>query len=436
MKKLIKIFILLLVFPIVMNAEESEVTMYRFYKEYEKDVYFDVNPEDSCKYPCIIDRNTFIYTDYAYSVINPESKEGREVEVLDEVVSLKDNYINRLRLNNFNMSSSMQVKELQILDSLGNKIPYHVVSYDGIGTRENLEDDNLSTSTGINSSSRIEYQFDKGYSLSDIQIKVIYSEGSNILYGIDMEGFINTILINDINSYYTNTIKTCEDGICTSTISIRSDDIHSARVNIAQVIYKYRDKMFKCYTLERVYVPGYFKTLRGFTKDSEKTQVVVTNTVEVEKEVVKEVEVPVEVFKEIEKEVPVEVTREVEVVKEIEVPVEVIKEVEKIVEVPKEVEKIVEVPKEVIKEVPTEVIRYVNSVNSDTGNKVAFYKNEEEKVEKKEEDNQGLIAMNTQSEVKEEESNNYGIFLSLFGVISLIVSLIIFKKIVKIRGTN
>lgn len=63
---------------------------------------------------------------------------------------------------------------------------------------------------------------------------------------------------------------------------------YDERINLKTLAYRYKDKYYKCYSEERLYVPGYYEELEGFIKDEEKELVLKTNTVYEEKEEPKE----------------------------------------------------------------------------------------------------------------------------------------------------
>lgn len=258
--------IVFLILPMTCLAEEEEV-MWRWYKLTEENVHYVQSVEDNCEYYEKIDKENFIYTDYIYDTVRPQELEGREIVEEFKTVQFTREYINLLQINNFNIDN-MQLLEIEILDKDNNSIPYkfHTRTY-LYGERYFLNDNDLSTSVKIYNNSIVSMYFDQTLDIREITLRLTYEPNDNFK-GVHFSVYLDQEYnINSFDHYSTNNKKQCNSEYCVFDIKVIEGNMYNDLLNFNTKVYKYRDKLYKCFTESKQYLPGYHEDMPGFIKD-------------------------------------------------------------------------------------------------------------------------------------------------------------------------
>lgn len=297
MKKLSKLFFVLIgLFPIILNASTTrEEVTYRFYEELEDNVHYEYNPENICKNE-LVDYNDFIYSDYIITNEKPEEKENRIIESYDGTLHISTDYINYVIIYNFKniLGKSSDIRKLELYDENDQILNYVIYDYrdfgpyphNGVYTNEypgSLKDDDISKSVITNYNSNIKLKLDRLVDLKGVKFKITYKKGDDGFEGINYYGEIDNYFQTMVYSMYSVKSEICdENNICVMTITAK-DYPGFEPINISSKLYKYKDAMYKCYSLRRNYVPGYYTNLNGFTKDEEKYKIEIITDYEEDK---------------------------------------------------------------------------------------------------------------------------------------------------------
>lgn len=267
MKKVLKLLSLVLIgfIPFVLNAE-TEDKEWRWYTFIEKDVTYKKDVENNCEY---FDKENYIDGDWVYSTVKPEEKANREIVETFIDIPVKREYINMIKIRKFEtieIIENLKLYELQFLDKNGQRIDYEIINhYIGPGEIESIKDNDISTFVELYFNSDMTIVFKNPINMKDVTIKVVYNNTFNFK-GLNFETYITEELNTNMVSYYsTNNKVECTSEHC--TMSIKYEDVYDKTIIIRTPAYKYRDKYFKCYKKEKLYIPGYFKNLGGFIKD-------------------------------------------------------------------------------------------------------------------------------------------------------------------------
>lgn len=264
MKKVLLFISIMLMGISILKCEEREVE-YRWYKLLEKDVHFESDVENNCEY---FDKNTYIYSDYKYSMEVPPLKDGRVIEIINPTLNYKRYYFNYFYLNYFGLTynKTAKISEIYFLNNKGEKIDFSFP----LKSNDVLKDNNKDTYITVNAISEILVSFPETQDLRDFEVIVKYYKGEE-----DLIGFTFQVRLNDYlnmfadKSYYHNETKTCDGNDCTLKLTFDIDRIFDINFPLKTKVYQYKDIKYKCFNLERLYVPGYYKELDGFTKDTE-----------------------------------------------------------------------------------------------------------------------------------------------------------------------
>lgn len=294
MKKII-LFITLCVLGISKyNCEvASEEVEYKWYILKEQDVHYESNVEDSCEY---FDKNNYMYSDYMYSMSEVEKKDGRVIELVNEEIDFNRLFINDISITEFfiNYKDKISVTEISFYEN-GEEVNYKVNGY------SNINDNNNETYNQFDFISNINISFKRTVDLNNFEVVIKYLDKDIEFNGVNITLKLNSdITLNVQYSYNHNYTSSCSNGICTYSFKINTDELYKEPLTFKTNLYRYKDKLYKCYSLERIYAPYYYKELEGYIKDEEKYRVV---------ETIKEmeyVEVPVSVAAPIQKEEPID----------------------------------------------------------------------------------------------------------------------------------
>lgn len=268
MKKLKKFLIVLFgLFPLICSADVEKEVRYRWYTLIEDNVRYESSVEDICEY---YDKDKVIYSDWIFSLDKPLEKDNRVIkEKIEEIHIRRDNF-NIIRLTSFeNGYEDFPILEMNFYDKNNNLLANKLTNYFAGGDISHLTDNNLNTSVMVNPSSSFTYYFDDLIDIRDFKIIVKYREEEatnnfrTIGFSIALDEYI---FINNF-SYDNEIVDTvCEDGVCVKEISIK-EEFFNDDIIFKGKGYIYQDKLFKCYDLKKLYVPGYYNDLEGFIKD-------------------------------------------------------------------------------------------------------------------------------------------------------------------------
>ncbi len=290
MKKIPKILLILtLFFPLVLNAQTKEVKEYRWYTLKETNVHFDKDVENNCEY---FDKNDYIYSNWVYLTKKPSEEEGRIIEEVNEPIKIPIYNTYRIKIYGLeNYTRNVLLNEIEIYDKDMNELKTTFVRSD-IQKSEALKllDKDYLTSVSAPMYLNLILDLPRIVDLRDLTIKITYNKEEQDFFGIGFNFYVSENYSEIIYASYMNeTTKECNDEVCTLTVKPKSDEYDfSTDLDIYAMTYRYKDKYYKCYNQERVYVPGYYENLEGFIKDEDKYRITKTN--EEIKEVVKTIE--------------------------------------------------------------------------------------------------------------------------------------------------
>ncbi len=287
MKKLTKILLILLgTFPLILNAEEKEVKEFRWYTLKETNVHYENDVENNCEYFENVDKNTYKYGEWVYALTKPEEQEGRTIETLYDGIDvpMKNVYMINILYPYVN-GDSLPVKEIEMLDK--DMLPLKLkLVYSSLGNDEasKLIDNNYETEATLYNSMNLKLELPYISDYYDLTIKVVYDKNYDSFNGLSFSYYISEYeYLMTFANFETDITKTCEENICTALIKPKYNDYFSnENYHLNALKYRYKDKYYKCYTNEKVYVPGYFENLEGFIKDEDKFRITKTNTVKEE----------------------------------------------------------------------------------------------------------------------------------------------------------
>lgn len=269
MKKIIKIlfvFTFMIASKEILNAEEVK---YKWFKYIDNNIHYEYNPEETCQNFEKIDYDNFIYGEYKYSLIKPEEKEGRVITKEVHNLDINRHEINIMQIKKFDMKKELLLTEFEIFDKNGNKINYNIDHFyfeNGVGST--ISDEDYSNNIVANIYSVLWLKFDKPLNILDATFKLTYLDNGNTFNGLDIYFYIDKDLRVEVFDAYSEIVSTsCNDGICESNIKANEGRVNNLEIDINTNVYKYKDKKYKCYTVGKEYLPGYFDFVQGYTKD-------------------------------------------------------------------------------------------------------------------------------------------------------------------------
>lgn len=269
MKKIIKIlfvFVFMIANKEILNAEEVK---YRWFKITEEDIHYEYDPEEMCKSFEKVDYDNFVYGEYRYSLIKPEEKDGRVITKEVHNLDINRHEINIMQIKKFDMKKELLLTEFEIFDKNGNKINYNIDHFyfeNGVGST--IKDEDYSNNIVANIFSVLWLKFDKPLNILDATFKLTYLDNGNTFNGLDIYFYIDKDLRVEVFDAYSEIVTTsCSEGVCESTIKANEGRVNNLEIDINSNVYKYKDKKYKCYTVGKEYLPGYFDLVQGYTKD-------------------------------------------------------------------------------------------------------------------------------------------------------------------------
>lgn len=282
MKKFKKILIILIgLTPLIISAEENEMK-WRWYTLIEKNVHYESDVENICE---DFDKNNYMLTDWTYSLSKPEEKDYREIQIITKELNIERKWTNKIKVQKLvNDSRIIKISELAILDENGDKVSIEVIGrFFSEEDSKKILDDNFDTFINLYSDYDFEIKFYKPVDIEKISIQIVYAYDESFL-GLEFSTYLSEETItNNFAAYSTKINKNCENNLCTIEIKVDKNNMLTDDVIFNLNTYKYRDKLFKCFTKEKLYVPGYFADLEGFIKDEENYEIIKTETIPAEK---------------------------------------------------------------------------------------------------------------------------------------------------------
>ncbi len=240
---------------------ESEVR-YRWFKENIINIEYLIKESIGEK---IYDSTDFKYSDYSEeSIYEPDMKEEREIISETKLYTFSNTDIDYIKLRDFVFISNVYIYEIDIKDKNRNIIVDYefgnVLNNDLDPTilNDNLFEDYVTTSRSMN----VLMNLNKKYNVSDLEVIIHYkSVTSGYKYltlafnaGPDNEIFYGRLSLGD-----------CPSGC---SISLEYDsDVFSSNLEKTITLFKYRDKLYKTYVIQKEYVEGYFTEYDGYIKD-------------------------------------------------------------------------------------------------------------------------------------------------------------------------
>lgn len=269
------LFTFLLILPIVVCAEEG--VEYKWYTIKENNIHYESDVENNCGY---FDKEDYIYSEYFYSMDEPIDKDDRVIEKINSELNVSRTFFNSLKISQFfiNYKDDIKITELNFVNNNDENIAFTM----DINESSKLTDDSDDTYVIFKNITSIPVSFNNAIDVRDFKIIIKYIKPSNYFNGIAFTlKLTDEINLNSFYSYNEIVNEECNEDMCTLEVKINYDNMYNEDISFKTIVYRYRDIMYKCYDLERIYVPGYYKELDGFIKDEEKYRVVETQVVEI-----------------------------------------------------------------------------------------------------------------------------------------------------------
>lgn len=281
MKKL-KIFFIVLIgmFPLICNASVEKEVNYKWYTLVEDNVHYESEIEGICEY---FDKDDFKYGDWITSLTKPELKDYRVIKEEVDYINIRRDYFNVLKISGFETNGlNLNIIEMGFFDKNDKYLDNTLTNYI-VGGIDNIIDNDLNTFISVNPFTEFVYSFENLVSVRDLKLVIKYKDDVN-LNGIDFSVFLNNdIHLNAFSVSETLDETVCRDGFCVKEVVIR-DDFYNEDIVLREKVYKYQDKLYKCYDLKKLYVPGYHSNLEGYIKD-ENDYVEIVREIKVETEI-------------------------------------------------------------------------------------------------------------------------------------------------------
>ena len=123
--------------------------------------------------------------------------------------------------------------------------------------------------------------FDSPIDIENTSIRITYKNVKGELNGIDFRAYMTDEYVsNNYAGYSTINTHVCDNEKCVFTAKIDKRQMSTTDVVVKTKVYKYRDTLYKCYDKVKIYAPGYYENLSGYTKDEE--DYIVTNSLTTE----------------------------------------------------------------------------------------------------------------------------------------------------------
>lgn len=269
MKKLLKILILILgLTPLLINAKEKEVN-YKWYKEVEYNTRYVSDVENVCEY---FDKSSYITTDWYYTTVKPEEKEHRVVKETISETSISRFYSKYLEFKYF--ANGLKIYELEFIDENNNIIDYKMET-NFINNNQNtniLNDKQNNQYLTFNSFDVIKLNLEETINNLKMTIRIYheYNENFKYVHFFTYADNYQNILVNAFAEDEEIMKTKCNNNLCITEFTIKEDGPYIKEpLKIETLIYKYQDKLYKCYDKKIEYAPGYHKDLStdGYIKD-------------------------------------------------------------------------------------------------------------------------------------------------------------------------
>lgn len=269
MKKLLKILILILgLTPLLINAKEKEVN-YKWYKEVEYNTKYVSDVENVCEY---FDKSSYITTDWYYTTIKPEEKGHRVVKETISETSISRFYSKYLEFKYF--ANGLKIYELEFIDENNNIIDYKMET-NFINNNQNtniLNDKQNNQYLTFNSFDVIKLNLEETINNLKMTIRIYheYNENFKYVHFFTYADNYQNILVNAFAEDEEIMKTKCNNNLCITEFTIKEDGPYIKEpLKIETLIYKYQDKLYKCYDKKIEYAPGYHKDLstNGYIKD-------------------------------------------------------------------------------------------------------------------------------------------------------------------------
>ncbi len=237
---------------------ESEVR-YKWYKEIETNIEY--LPKESFNNK-LYDLSDFMYTDYGEeSLTIPEEKEDREVITNVEGISYSYGDVDHILISNITGAKTYFIEIDVFNNKTGESINYIFENiYNDIYDLSKLNDDNYDEFTKIDSTVIMLLNLGEKYDVRDLAIKLYYQNASFLSETIDVSftnGIDNKLFSGTTNYVYCLTCSTY----------LYYNNTYISNINQEVTTYKYRDKLYKTYNIEKEYSSEYLVDLDGYIKD-------------------------------------------------------------------------------------------------------------------------------------------------------------------------
>ena len=166
-----------------------------------------------------------------------------------------------------------------MLDKDGNSVPYEFKSY--LDNYLLLKDKDYNNAARILMYVNMDIVFDSPIDIENTSIRITYKNVKGELNGIDFRAYMTDEYVsNNYAGYSTINTHVCDNEKCVFTAKIDKRQMSTTDVIVKTKVYKYRDTLYKCYDMVKNYAPGYYENLSGYTKDEE--DYIVTNSLTTE----------------------------------------------------------------------------------------------------------------------------------------------------------
>lgn len=211
------------------------------------------------------------YTDYSlFSTIQPEKKLYREIEKETRTILCTGDKFNKIIFTNFTANGN--VSEISIKDKTTNEDILYSLSGNFEGTPERIDDGNFSKpSIDITSDTILILDFNQEYYMNNVNIHMYITDNGLKVDSFKMSFLKDRYPISEKTLIIETVISTCFVNKCKMTIN--HDSSWSIQTEFNEKYYRYRDKLFKYYDIEKKYLDGYYTSFNGYIKDETQSKI-------------------------------------------------------------------------------------------------------------------------------------------------------------------